>query len=220
MTQFILMLTHDDETIGDALAIYAGLRDLDLTWVGFKDVGLPFDGLRELAAAIRSDGRKLALEVVSLDVESEIRSVKAGLEIGVDLLMGGVHPDAVLPLMANSNVMYFPFPGRVVDHPSILEGNVDDIVMSARELSSRRGVHGLDLLAYRFDGNVPDLMAGVVSAAAGPVVIAGSIDSAEKVEAVKRVGAWAFTVGSAVFDGQFPTAANERDQVRFVLDLL
>ena len=126
-----------------------------LRWVGFKDVGLPFDQLRALADEIHADDRKVALEVVSLDRDSEARSVEAALEIGVDLLMGGVHPEAVLPLVAATNVMYFPFPGRVVDHPSVLEGSVEEIAESASRLTAQRGIHGLDLLAYRFAGDVP-----------------------------------------------------------------
>ena len=43
---------------------------------------------------------------MSLDRDFEARSAEAALEIGVDLLMGGVHPEAVLPLVAATNVMY------------------------------------------------------------------------------------------------------------------
>lgn len=220
MTEFIFMLTKDDVTIGDALSCYADVRDTELRWVGFKDVGLPFDQLRRLADRIRSDGRKVALEVVSLDQDSELRSAEAALEIGVDLLMGGVHPDAVLPLLARSNVMYYPFPGHIVDHPSVLEGTVDEIALSARRLSGLHGVHGLDLLAYRFAGDVPTLMRAVVDQAACPVVVAGSIDSAERIHAVRASGAWAFTVGGAIFDRAFPAPASSAAQVRFVLDVL
>jgi hypothetical protein len=219
MSEFIFMLTRDDVTVSDALARYARVRDSGLRWVGFKDVGLPFGQLRALADAIHADDRKVALEVVSLDQASEVRSAEAALEIGVDLLMGGVHPEAVLPLVAPTNVMYFPFPGRVVGHPSILEGSVDEIATSARELTALRGVHGLDLLAYRFAGDVPRLMDTVVGASIGPVVVAGSVDSDARIQAVRRSGAWAFTVGSAVFDHAFPVAANTAAQVDHVLEM-
>ena len=220
MTEFIFMLTRDDVTVADALERYGEVRDTELRWVGFKDVGLPADRLQELADAIHGDGRKVALEVVSLDLDTEVRSAEAALTIGVDLLMGGVHPEAILPLVSATNVLYFPFPGRVVGHPSILEGPIDAIVSSARELSARRGVHGLDLLAYRFDGDVPRLIAEVVDASSCPVVVAGSVESDARIRAVCRAGAWAFTVGSAVFEGRFPVARDTAAQVRYVLDRL
>lgn len=219
MSEFIFMLTREDSTVPDALTCYASVRDLDLRWVGFKDVGLDFAALRELAESIHSDGRKVALEVVSLDVDSEVRSARAALDIGVDLLMGGTHPEAILPLLADTNVLYFPFTGTVVGHPSVLTGSAEDIVTNARDISALRGVHGLDLLAYRFDGeNVAQLMADVVRNVGVPVVIAGSIDTAEKILAVRSSGAWAFTVGSAVFDGAFPVAHETRAQIEFVLE--
>jgi len=220
MSEFIFMLTRDDVTVSDAMARYVEVRPTKLRWVGFKDVGLPFGQLRALADAIHADDRKVALEVVSLDEASEVRSAEAALEIGVDLLMGGVHPEAVLPLVEPTNVLYFPFPGRVVDHPSILEGSIDEIVASARQLTSQRGVHGLDLLAYRFAGDVPRLMDAVVAASFGPVVVAGSVDSYSRIRAVQRSGAWAFTVGSAVFDHTFPAAHSAAGQVEHILEVV
>jgi hypothetical protein len=220
MSEFIFMLTRDDVTVSDAPARYAEVRVSGLRWVGFKDVGLPFDQLRALADAIHADERKVALEVVSLDRATEVRSAEAALEIGVDLLMGGVHPEAVIPLVAPTNVMYFPFPGRVVGHPSVLEGSVDEIAASSRQLTALRGVHGLDLLAYRFAGDVPLLMDAVVRASIGPVVIAGSVDSDARIHAVQRSGAWAFTVGSAVFDHAFPAGPSTAAQVDHVLEVV
>jgi hypothetical protein len=220
MTEFLFMLTRDDVTVTDALERYRDVRSTELRWVGFKDIGLPVDRLRELADAIHADGRKVVLEVVSLDEDTEVRSAEAALTVGVDLLMGGTHPEAVLPLVSTTNVLYFPFPGRVVGHPSILEGPMDAIVASAREISAQRGVHGLDLLAYRFAGDVPRLIAEVVDASSCPVVVAGSVESDARIRAVCRAGAWAFTVGSAVFEAAFPAPPTTAAQVRYVLDRL
>jgi 4-hydroxythreonine-4-phosphate dehydrogenase len=220
VSEFIFMLTHEDATVPDALECYNAVRDLDLRWVGFKDIGVDFTVLHELASRIRADGRKVALEVVSLDVESEVRSAKAALEIGIDLLMGGTHPDAVLPLLRQNNVLYYPFAGTVVSHPSVVPGPAEEVVQSAGRISALRGVHGLDLLAYRFVGDVPGLMSAVVQEACVPVVVAGSIDTAAKIDSVRKSGAWAFTVGSAVFDFAFPAPATIRAQVEYVLAVL
>ena len=78
MTEFIFMLTHNDATLSDALEVYDTLRDIeDLRYVGFKDVGAPFEQLKALADAIRADGRTSMLEVVSEDAAAELRSIEA-----------------------------------------------------------------------------------------------------------------------------------------------
>ena len=96
---FIFMLTRNDRTVADA-AVHAetALRS-DIRHIGFKDVGLPFDALAGLARQIREGGASTYLEVVSLDRDSEIRSVKASIDLGVDYLLGGTHAEDVLPLL-------------------------------------------------------------------------------------------------------------------------
>jgi hypothetical protein len=216
--EFIFMLTRDDQTVSNALEVYEGLRDTDLRYAGFKDVGVGPHVLQQLTSAIRADGRTVVLEVVSLSVEDEVRSVRVGLDLGVDMIMGGTHPEAVLPLLVGRPVRYLPFPGTVVDHPSVLTGSIEAIAEHARELTSLPGVHGLDLLAYRHSGDVPALMAAVVAASRGPVVVAGSIDSDARIDAVRASGAWGFTVGGAVFDRCWLPEGGDADQVRHILE--
>jgi 4-hydroxythreonine-4-phosphate dehydrogenase len=219
VSEFIFMLTQHDTTVSDALDVYDQLEGLDLRWVGFKDVGATPELLGRLAERIHGDGRKAVLEVVSLDLDSELSSVRTGLDVGVDLLMGGTRPDEVLPLLKGSSLLYFPFASEVEGHPSVIPGPAEAIVDRSRSRSRLRGVHGLDLLAYRFaEGDVSELMADVVREASVPVVIAGSIDSYERICAVRRSGAWAFTVGSAVFDAVFPADPSIRGQVAYVID--
>jgi hypothetical protein len=218
VTEFIFMLTKDDRTVPDALSVYRSIRSTGLRYVGFKDVGLPHDQLRELADAIRADGREVMLEVVSERPEDELRSIRAATEIGVDWVLGGTHPDEALPLLAGSTVRYCPFPGRVIGHPSLLRGSIDEIAADARALTGRPGVAGLDLLAYRHDGDVEALVKAVVDAARGPVIAAGSVDSMERIDALVRLGAWGFTIGGAIFDGRFGDRDDVAGQITTVLD--
>jgi 4-hydroxythreonine-4-phosphate dehydrogenase len=217
---FIFMLTHTDRTIPDAQerleeALEAGVRH-----IGFKDVGLPFARLRRLADAIRAAGATLYLEVVSLDANSEEASARAAVELGVDVLMGGTRPHAVLPVLAGTGIHYSPFPGAVVGHPSVLEGTIDSIARSARRLAAMDGVHGLDLLAYRFSGDVPALIHRVCRVVAPkPVVVAGSIDRPERIAALIEAGAAGFTVGTAALDGVFPARSPKlADQLAFIVE--
>jgi CheY-like chemotaxis protein len=217
MAEFIFMLTHHDSTVPNALEVYETLRDSGLRHVGFKDVGLPVRSLAELARRMREDGRTTYLEVVSTAAEDELRSIRAARDIGVNVVMGGTQADKAVPLLAGSGIRYYPFPGHVVGHPSVLLGTTAEIIASAADLMARDGVDGLDLLAYRHSGDVDAIIRGVVEVSTGPVVVAGSIDSAEQIRAVTVLGAWAFTIGGAVFEGGLPAGPSAREQVDWVL---
>ncbi|SAL63626.1 hypothetical protein AWB74_03381 [Caballeronia arvi] len=205
MSHFILMLTENDATVADALASYENLRDSPVRYVGFKDVGLPISALKQLAQRIRADGRKVMLEVVATNREAELESVRAALEIGVDYLLGGRHAQDALPLLRGSTLQYFPFVGRTVGHPTVLEGTMNEIVEDARRIASMPGVHGIDLLAYRFAGEADpaELTKRVVEAVSVPVIAAGSIDRETRVKAMINANTWGFTVGSALFQEAF-----------------
>lgn len=218
MAEFIFMLTHHDATVANALDVYEELRDTELQHVGFKDVGATPEALAELVRRMHADGRTAYLEVVSASVEDELQSIRVAREIGVDVVMGGTNVARALPLLAGSRLRYYPFPGRVVGHPSILEGSTEEIAASAAALTSMDGVHGLDLLAYRHTPPVEPIIEAVVKASRGPVVIAGTIDSAERIRAVTELGAWGFTIGGAVFEFALPAERTLRGQIAWTLE--
>ena len=215
---FILMLTADDRTIPDARARLDEALEGGVRHIGFKDVGLPLGDLKGLADEIRASGGRSYLEVVSLDADSELASARAAIGLDVDCLLGGTRAEHVTELTRDHPLRYYPFPGRITGHPSVLEGPAEDIVASARRLADLEHVHGLDLLAYRFAGDVPGLMAGVCKAVEKPVIMAGSIDSAERVNAAALAGAAGFTVGTAALAGAFPAQGSGfAAQVRAIL---
>lgn len=202
--RFIFMLTQGDVTIPNACDRLPEVLAAGVKHVGFKDVGLPYTEMRRLAEAIRAGGATLYLETVSLDTASEEMSARKAAELGVDVLMGGTRPDIVLPILRGSPIRYYPFPGKVFGHPSVLDGTAAEIVESAARLLRLRGVHGLDLLAYRFRGNVSQLIRQVCGAAGErPVVVAGSIDRGERIAEALACGAEGFTVGTAALNGAF-----------------
>ncbi|WP_428696332.1 methylglyoxal synthase [Stappia sp.] len=217
---FIFMLTEDDSTVPDARARLEEVLAGGARHIGFKDVGLPFDELKALAHDIRSAGGRVYLEVVSLDAESELRSARAAIGLEVDCLLGGTRAADVAPMLKAHPIRYYPFPGEIVGHPSVLAGSVETITQSARALTELESVHGLDLLAYRFAGNVPELMRSVCAACDKPVIMAGSIDRAERIAQVAEAGAAGFTVGTAALKGQFATTEEGLGaQVRAILSL-
>ncbi len=215
---FILMLTENDRTIAQARTRLEEALEGGVRHIGFKDVGLPVAELKGLADTIRAAGGRSYLEVVSLDGESELASARAAVALDVDCLLGGTRAEAVTEVTRQHPLRYYPFPGRITGHPSVLEGPAEEIVASARALADLEHVHGLDLLAYRFTGDVAALMGAVCRAVAKPVIVAGSIDSAARVAATAEAGAAGFTVGTAALAGAFPAeSAGFAGQIRAIL---
>ncbi|MGK0186772.1 MAG: methylglyoxal synthase [Verrucomicrobiales bacterium] len=203
---FIFMLTANDSTIPDARSRLEEVLAGGARHIGFKDVGLPLGELKELAKEIRAAGGRAYLEVVSLDEESELRSAKAAIDLEVDCLLGGTRASLVAPLLRHHPVRYYPFPGEIVGHPSVLAGTIDEIAESAKRLTDLESVHGLDLLAYRYQGDVQELMQAVCKTTDKPVIMAGSIDQEERIFAAAEAGAAGFTVGTAALDEVFPAS--------------
>ena len=104
MPEFVFMLTHDDVTVEDAFKVYDEVRDTGLHFIGFKDVGLPFDRLKALTEAMHEGGREVMLEVVSEEKEDELRSAEAALDLGVDYLLGGTHAGEVTRMLSGTGI--------------------------------------------------------------------------------------------------------------------
>jgi hypothetical protein len=200
--EFILMLTYNDSTVKDALNIFRECKDAPVMHWGFKDVGLPPDEIKTLVEEMKAVGKTTYLEVVSLSEEDGLRGAKIAVESGFDILMGTVFFDSILEYLREKPIKYYPFPGHIYNHPSILDGTIEDIVAHARFLESK-GVQGMDLLSYRYVGEAPLLLREVVKATSVPIVSAGSIESYKRLAEVWHAGAWGFTIGSALFDKKF-----------------
>jgi hypothetical protein len=186
--------------------------------VGFKDIGATPDELAAITSAAHDDGLEVMLEVVSTSEDAEIRSISAAGSIGVDWVLGGTHPERGREILAGTPARYCPFPGTVVDHPSILKGEITEIAEHARRLTATPGIDGLDLLAYRHVSADPVLLArSVVAAASGPVIVAGSVASRQQIRDIAAAGAWGFTIGSAIFEGLLPGGPDIAGQIKAVL---
>ena len=220
MSDFIFMLTHHDKTVKNCIEIFEEIKHLKFKYIGFKDIGVPKEKLINLGKRIKDSGKELFLEVVSLNEEDEVRSAKVAVELNVDYLMGGTRVNVVSEIIKPTKIKYLPFPGKIVGHPSVLDGTIDEITKSAIDLSSNKYVYGLDLLSYRFKGNVEELIKSVVNKTKVPIVSAGSIDSEEKIKIVSALGVWAFTVGSAAFEKKFANGSSKIvDQIEDILKL-
>lgn len=217
---FIFMLTRQDRTVEDCLAVFEEIRPLGLGHVGFKDVGVDKATLRALNRAIKDSGAVSYLEVVSETPEAALASAAAAAELGVDRLLGGTDAAGIARRLGRSAVAYYPFPGRPAGHPTRLGGTPELVEAQCRRFREI-GCAGADLLAYR--ATEADPLALVRAARAGlggdgTLICAGSIDSAQRIRALKEAGCDAFTIGSAAFDGSFsPRKGSLRARLQDIL---
>jgi hypothetical protein len=217
MIEFIFMLTRDDVTLADARAVYASIAETGVRHVGCKDVGLPADELSALMDDIRSHGQETWIEVVSETEEATLASARAAAEIRPDHLIGGTLIEPVQEILAGTGVRFWPYVGQIVGHPCLLRGSIDEIVADT-ERAAALGVDGINLLAYRYDGDVEELVRAVVAATDLPVICAGSVDSVDRIRALDRCGAWAFTIGTAALDGALVDGAPLSGQLQAALE--
>lgn len=218
---FIFMLTHYDRTVGNCLEVFDEISELGLKHVGFKDVGVEAGTLGELTRRIKRSGATAYVEVVSTTAETIRGSIAAAATLGVDRVLGG--QDVQFALGSLGDTHYYPFPGKPVGHPTALHGSPGDVERDCRDYAGA-GCPGVDLLAYRATEAEPlDLVRAARKGLgdSGYLIVAGSIDTPERIRAVADAGANAFTIGSAIFEDRFaPSVKGVRGQCEAVLRVL
>jgi len=180
-------------------------------------VGLETQELSALMDEIRANGHETWIEVVSETEEATLASARAAAEIRPDHLVGGTLIEPVQEILAGTGVKFWPYVGRIVGHPCLLRGSVEEIVADTQRAAGF-GVDGINLLAYRYDGDVEALVRAVVGATDLPVICAGSVDRVERIRALDDCGAWGFTIGTAALDGVLVEGAPLAAQLEAALE--
>ncbi|OGF54418.1 MAG: hypothetical protein A2Z21_00340 [Candidatus Fraserbacteria bacterium RBG_16_55_9] len=222
MSKFIFMLTHHDVTVEDALEVFHQVKDAGLECLGCKNIGLPEKELQELVSSARAVGMTTFMELVSYEKHETINSLMTAARLKVDYLIGGMpfFTDMVMKLIREKEfkTKYLPYVGGIVGHPCVLKGSIDYIVRDA-ERAMELGVAGINLLAYRHREEDPhELLREYIQSIRIPTVVAGDINSLERIREVTELGYWAFTIGGAVLEKKFVPDGSLRDQVTAVLD--
>ena len=220
MSELIVMLTHNDVTVPNALEVFTSCRDLPVKYWGFKDHGLEPAAMTQLVDVMKANGKTTFLEVVSYTEEECMRGARLGVECGFDYLLGTLYFDSVYEYVKKTDLKYCPFVGKVSQTPSILEGTVEEMLAQEAAFADK-GIYGTDLLGYRYTGeNVDEFCAAFVKGAKHPVCLAGSIGSEERIEKVKKMNPWTFTMGSALFAKNFVKNGTFRENLEYVINLL
>jgi len=211
------MFTYNDVTVPNAIEVFEEVKDTGIKCVGFKDIGLPVGKLKTLVNILRKEKRTIFIEVVSETEEANIRSAKRATELGVDYLIGGTYVKPTLNLLKETAIKYCPYVGKIIGHPCLLRGTISEIAEDAKKAEAL-GVSGINLLAYRYDGDVDRLITSVLQAVKIPVIVAGSINSFERIKRVTELGVWGFTIGGAIFDKKFVLGGSLSDQIAAVMN--
>ena len=205
----IVMLTHNDETVNNAHEIFEKCKNSDAKFWGFKEKSLPIEQMKNLYKYMKECGKTTFLEVVEYTEKEGLEGSKIALECGCDILMGTMFFDSINEFCKKNNLRYMPFVGNVTERPSILEGEIDEIIKEANEYL-KKGVYGLDLLGYRYTGNAVELNERFVLEVNAPVCIAGSVNGYERLDELKNINPWSFTIGSAFFENKFDGSFEEQ----------
>ena len=198
----IVMLTHEDMTVKNAYEIFDAYKDSEAEYWGFKEAPLPLPQMKELYAYMKQCGKKTVLEVVAYTREECLEGARMAAECGCDFLLGTVYSDDVNEFCRDKGIRYMPFVGEIHGRPSVLEGTCEDMIRQAKEYL-KKGVYGIDILGYRYNGDAVRLNEEFVRAVDAPVCIAGSINDYQRLNEIRKAGPWAFTIGSAFFDNKF-----------------
>lgn len=201
--ELIVMLTHNDRTVENAIEVFEAAKDAPAKYWGFKEVGLPIPDMKVLVQKMKDAGKKTFLEVVDYTEEGCLAGAQIGVDCGFDAVMGTLYFDSVRDLLNENGMEYMPFVGKLSGRPSVLDGTIEEIVKEAQELVTQKGIKGFDLLGYRYVGDAVKLNNEFVKSLDVPVCLAGSVQSYQRLDEVKATGAWAFTIGGAFFENKF-----------------
>ena len=202
MPQLIVMLTYNDMTVENAAEVFEKCKDSQAKFFGMKEEPLAADEMKKLYSRMKECGKTTALEIVAYTDEECIKGAELAVKCGCDILMGTVFSDEVNELCKKNGLKYMPFVGKVYDRPSVLDGDIDDIIEEAKGYIAK-GAYGIDLLGYRYVADAKLLNSRLVEALDAPVCIAGSVNSYERLDEIKKTSPWAFTIGSAFFEKDY-----------------
>jgi len=218
-SKLIIMLTYNDNTVKNAIEVFDECKDLSVECWGFKNIGLSQDKMKLLVGNMKNAGKTTFLEVVTYSEEECLTAAMLAVECEFDYLMGTIFFESVYTYLKNKKIKYMPFCGDVKGNPSVLNGTIESIIKQAKTLGQYK-IAGFDLLAYRFTGDADKLAEEFVKQLNLPVVLAGSVQSFERISNVNRYNPWGYTIGSAFFDKKFLSTGSFRENIQKVIEYM
>jgi hypothetical protein len=218
--EIIVMLTHNDVTVGNAREVFRESADLPVKYWGFKDAGMTPREMEQLASDLRAAGKVPVLEVVSFDEKDLVEASELAIACGMEYFTGSSFSPKVAERVRSAGLRYFPFCGDVGGSPIELHGSAESVAQHARDIREQ-GADGIDLVAYRWtDGDGATLARSVADDIGREnLIIAGSINSTERLELMHQIQPFGYTMGGALFEGVFAPGQDFRANLERVLGI-
>lgn len=204
----VVMLTQNDVTVKNAKEIFLKAKDAPCRYWGFKEVGLPPEEMKDLVQCMKAAGKMTFLEIVGKTEEECLEPVKLAAECGFDAVTGTVYYDSILEVIKKNHILYMPFIGE--RYTLNMSGPIDELIEEAKILSKKEGVAGINIAAFRYDGDVEKMVFAVKEAIDKPICCVGSINSYERLDKIKAFQPLYFTIGSAFFEKKFGETFTEQ----------
>ena len=209
LPELIVMLTHNDRTVENAAEIFEQCKTSKAKFWGFKEEPLPLEQMKKLFAEMKNCGKTTFLEVVAYSEREGLDGAKKAAACNCDYLLGTHFCKSINDFCKENNIKYLPFVGKIKNRPSVLEGEIAEMISEAESYLAE-GVFGIDLLGYRYTGDAVKLNKEFISKVNAPVCLAGSINSFERLDEVKNFSSWTFTIGGAFFENKFGGTFSEQ----------
>lgn len=221
MTKVIAMLTNDDLTVADAEDVYAKNKQAKTLDWGFKDNNMTLERARLLGRAMQNDGKIFYFESLAASEANCIEATKMALELKPDCFTALEYSSSVHKMLSGSNIKFFPTCGRRAGYPRrMLYGTIEEIIADANRIIDK-GVDGVCLSVFRYeDGDPIELAKRFVSEVKAPTIISGSINSDARLDFIREVRPWGFTVGSSLFQKDFGENRTIAEQLDYISDYI
>lgn len=215
--RLIVMLTYHDVTVPDSKEIFLSAKDAPAEYWGFKDVGLPPSEMKDLVKCMKDNGKVTFMESIGVGPEAARKGIELAADCGFDFLLGTHYYPETEKLAEQYGLRHLPFVGR--RDSGKLFGKLEDIVSEAVCIAENTSAYGINVSGFRYrDGDPVELIESLVKNVKKPVSTAGSISNYERLDDMKRIRPWAFTIGGAFFEHYFGDSFAE--QIRVVQDYL
>lgn len=199
----IAMLTNNDMTVENALDIFKKNQHSIVKCWGFKDIGIKLEDAVALVEEMKAAGKTTFLEPLVETEEECLAAANFAVKCKFDYLVAMVFYESAWKVLRENNVKFIPTCGKRAGLPRKLYGTPESIIEDAQRIAAY-GVNGIGLSVYRYmDGDPEDLARKFVQNVKIPMIISGSINSEKRLDFVKSLGPWGFTIGSALFDESF-----------------
>lgn len=219
--KLIAMLTNNDKTVPGAIDIFENNKMTKADCWGFKDIGIELPAAKELVEKMKQAGKITFMEPLVESEEECLKAAQFAIDCKFEYMVGMAFYESVAEKLKGTGIKYFPTCGRRAGIPRMLYGTHEEIIADAKRILSNEGVHGICLSIYRYkDGDPEEMAREFVKNVDKPMIVTGSISNAERLEFVKKLKPWGFTIGSALFDDSFGVFETIADKIDYILEEL